>query len=101
MNTTNEPNFAGEKMVLPAQKPGAPGVVTSKGSGIIIILLFLVLGAILAGLFYWYKLSNTPTVIETSIRPTYETNKEPESTTAKAQVDTFGIMSTSDELDAI
>ena len=35
------------------------------------------------------------------MRPTYETNKEPESTTAKAQVDTLGVMSTSDELGAI
>lgn len=88
-------------MVLPSQKPGIPGEVISKGNGIIIIILFLILGAISAGLFYWYKLGNIPVVVETTMRPTYETNKEPESTTAKAQVDTLGVMSTSDELGAI
>jgi hypothetical protein len=39
--------------------------------------------------------------IQDSNRPTAEENNEPESTTAEARTDLMGVVSTSDELDAI
>lgn len=68
----------------------------------IIILLFIILGLILGGLYYWYTISTNPVVVDlTPTRPTLETNKEPETRTATAQVDSLTVMSTSDELSAI
>ena len=68
----------------------------------IIICLFVVLGFILGGLYYWYSISTQPLVTDLSpTRPTLETNKEPETPTATAQVDSLTVMSTSDELGAI
>lgn len=68
----------------------------------IIILLFIILGLILGGLYYWYTISTKPVVIDlTPTRPTLETNKEPETRNATAQVDSLTVMSTSDELSAI
>ncbi|MCA9360973.1 hypothetical protein KC845_00295 [Candidatus Kaiserbacteria bacterium] len=63
-----------------------------------IILLLL----ILAGLFYWQLLiKKTEIVPSNSLRPTAAQNKEPESTTARAQTDATLTTSTSDELSAI
>jgi hypothetical protein len=68
----------------------------------IIISLFIILGFILGGLYYWYSVSTKPVVIDLNpTRPTLETNKEPETRTATAQVDSLTVMSTSDELSAI
>lgn len=68
----------------------------------IIIILFIILGLILGGLYYWYTISTNPVIIDlTPTRPTLETNKEPETRTATAQVDTLTVMSTSDELSVI
>ncbi|USN87378.1 MAG: hypothetical protein H6779_03100 [Candidatus Nomurabacteria bacterium] len=64
------------------------------------VLILVMLGLVVA----WY-LSTKPTgVADIEIvpaRPTAEVNKEPESATAYAQVQSFGVMSTSDELSAI
>lgn len=68
----------------------------------IIIILFIILGLILGGLYYWYSVSTKPVVTDLNpTRPTIETNKEPETPTATAQVDSLTVMSTSDELNAI
>jgi len=69
----------------------------------IIIIFTILLMIILGGLYYWHSLITNPTIAPTPTpeRPTAETNKEPESTTAKAQTDSFGALSTSDEITAI
>ena len=69
----------------------------------VIVLITIVLMLILGGLFYWHSMVTTPSIIPTPTpeRPTAETNKEPESTTATAQADNFNVLSTSDELSAI
>jgi len=99
-----EPHFEGDKMKMPSEivststENGAGG----ETRGIFIVVLFLALLVILAGLFYWYYTSiQTPVVTTEPTRPTLETNKEPETTTAAAQVESYGAMSTSDELTAI
>lgn len=67
-----------------------------------ILFLGVVLLAILAGLFYWYQLSNqVPVATPAPMRPSVEQNAEPETPTATAQTDSFGAMSTSDEITAI
>ncbi len=99
-----EPNFEGEKMKLPTQKltSSFKKINESQNNGAIIAVLAIILIAILIGIFYWYK-SGTQiiTTSESPTRPTLETNKEPETTTATAQVESFTVMSTSDELNAI
>ena len=68
----------------------------------IIVLLFLILVAILAGFYYWYTIVMSEQVVtETGTRPTAEQNNEPESTTAEARTGLMDVVSTSDELDAI
>jgi hypothetical protein len=53
-------------------------------------------------MFYWYKSTLVvPNNNDTSLRPTAEMNKEPETTNAVAEVDSFGALSTSDEITAI
>jgi cytoskeletal protein RodZ len=71
-------------------------------TALILILLITALFCILIGLFLWFKASQTPPVaLPTPTRPTAEINNEPESTTAEAQTESFGAMSTSDEIEAI
>ncbi len=61
--------------------------------GIIIILIVEI---------FWYLASHKPEITEEiPLRPTADTNQEPESATAYAQVDSLNTMSTSDELGAI
>ena len=68
----------------------------------IIVSLFIILGLILAGLYYWYSISiKQMTLDQNPTRPTLETNKEPETRTATAQVESLTVMSTSDELSAV
>lgn len=71
-------------------------------NGPILFLLVVLLLAILGGMYRWFVVldKNVPT-ISTSLRPTAEQNKEPESTTARAQTEAYGVVSTSDEIPAI
>jgi hypothetical protein len=100
----NEPHFEGEKMKMPSEaiSSGVENRAEGETRGAFIIVLFIALVVILAGLFYWYYTSlQTPVTAPEASRPTLETNKEPETTTATAQVESYGAMSTSDELTAI
>ena len=100
-----EPNFEGEVMHVPTSRtapidttPAAPRLLTAP----IIVLLFLILVAILAGFYYWYTIVMSEQVIApVGNRPTAEQNNEPESTTAEARTSVMDVVSTSDELDAI
>ena len=69
--------------------------------GVAIIGLFALLVALLIGLYFWITAEKQIPTAPIPSRPTYETNREPESTTARAQVESLGILSTSDELTAI
>lgn len=103
-NKVIEPNFEGEEMKLPTSSTIRTPVVEKNQSLLtlpIIILLFLILVAILAGLYYWYVLVTKPEMIDTLLRPTIEQNNEPESTTAEARTGTTDVVSTSDEIDAL
>ncbi|MEZ4194828.1 MAG: hypothetical protein R3B53_00285 [Candidatus Paceibacterota bacterium] len=100
----NQPKFEGEEMKMPEQMPTESEVDTAvtEHKGLTIIMLLVALVVILIGLVYWYQAMNREVPMqEVPMRPTYETNNEPESTTAEAQVDSFGVMSTSDELGTI
>jgi hypothetical protein len=69
-------------------------------NGPILFLLVALLFAILGGMFYWFTMlgKDTPVIIPTALRPTAEKNNEPESATAKAQAEAYGVVSTSDEI---
>lgn len=100
----NEPKFEGEKMNVPSGDINveAEDIAIKESKGAFILILVLALVVILAGLFFWYK--STQSIMEplaVPTRPTAEMNQEPESTNAEAQVDSFGTLSTSDELGAI
>lgn len=100
-----EPDFEGEEMKMPVTGNTLPSANAGAGSTLnipILALLFLILVAILGGLYYWYTIVTTPIAepIDTT-RPTAEQNNEPESTTAEARTQTQGVVSTSDELGAI
>lgn len=100
----NEPNFEGEKMKLPTERATITDAdqAAKDTKGVFIFGLVAALIVILVGLVYWYINMQAPTAIEeTPTRPTLETNKEPETTTATAQTESFGVMSTSDEISAI
>lgn len=98
-----EPNFEGEVMKMPTETNIAP--VDDRPSGINKSLLLMIIGLLIlvGGLMaYWYfVLNTTPVITEPPTRPTLETNKEPETPTATAQTESFGAMSTSDEISAI
>jgi hypothetical protein len=72
-------------------------------NGPVIALLIILLLAVLAGMYYWFSAQekDTPVITNDRLRPTAEENKEPESTTAQAQVEALGVVSTSDEIPAI
>ncbi len=98
-----EPIIAPDEMKMPegysdpsdAEHTGHLGVIL----GVLIVILVLILG----GLYLWGTTLTTTSAIDTVEveRPTAEENDEPESTNAEAQVETFGAVSTSDEIDAI
>jgi cytochrome bd-type quinol oxidase subunit 1 len=99
-----EPNFEGEVMKSPAETINATEVsaAETQTKGAFIIGLILALVVILVGIYYWYSSSlNQPVMPLPNERPTAEMNQEPETTTAAAQVESFGAMSTSDEINAI
>ncbi len=53
-------------------------------------------------MYYWFTMmQSTPIVVPEVTRPTAAQNNEPESTTAEAQTEGMGVVSSSDELDAI
>ena len=100
----NEPNFEGEKMKMPTERTTITDSdqTTKDTKGVFIFGLIAALVVILVGLVYWYIVMQEPVaVVETPARPTLETNKEPETTTATAQTESFNAMSTSDEINAI
>ena len=85
---------------LPLTKePAHPETIAN---GPILFLLVVLLLAILGGMYRWFViLKNDVPDITTSLRPTAAENKEPESTTARAQTEAYGVVSTSDEVPAI
>lgn len=86
--------------VIPLTKePAHPETIAN---GPILFLLIVLLLAILGGMYHWFVVlkKNVPD-ITTSLRPTAAQNKEPESTTARAQTEAYGVVSTSDEVPAI
>ncbi len=96
-----EPNFEGEEMKLPESDEQylATEKPQTKSSPWILVLLFILLALILAGLIYWYQLATQlPQSKPTPERPTAEMNQEPETTNAVAEVESFDAMSTSDEI---
>ena len=84
--------------------PARPAVLESENiaNGPILILLIVLLLAILGGMYRWFVIldKDVPT-IPTALRPSFEQNNEPESTTAEARVEAYGVVSTSDEIPAI
>ena len=99
----NEPNFEGEEMKIPSENFSATATVESpKTQFVLILILSVALIAILAGIFYWYQMSNNaPVATPAPMRPSVEQNAEPETPTATAQTESFGAMSTSDEITAL
>ncbi len=96
-NTSSEKNVQrqfGPK--LPEDAPSYIGIIL----GILIVILILILG----GIYIWSERLHKNAVAPEaplSTRPTAAENNEPESTNAKADVETLGAMSNSDELTAI
>lgn len=74
----------------------------SIANGPILLLLIVLLLAILGGMYRWFVIleKEVPT-FPSSLRPSALQNNEPESTTAEAQVEAYGVVSTSDEIPAI
>ena len=72
-------------------------------NGPIIILLIVLLVAILGGMSYWFTMMHKEVSPVTPLgqRPTAAENNEPESTTAEAQAESMGVVSSSDEIPAI
>ncbi len=104
MQTNEQPNLDNEEMKMPTQSPGI-NVTTpiEEHNGLIIGLLLAGLAIILIGLYLWFQASQMvpPAIVEEPVRPTPEMNQEPESTTAKAQTESYTTVSTSDEMGAI
>ena len=104
METNEQPNLENEEMKMPTQSPGSnTSTALESHTGLIISLLVAGLAIILIGLYLWYQatLLPAPEMENESMRPTPEMNNEPESTTAEAQTESYGAVSTSDEMDAI
>jgi hypothetical protein len=96
-----EPNFKNDAMTK-ASKLNTPGEpLTVRTHKFAIILLFILLGLLLFGIYFWISTEKASVPAINPTRPTYETNREPESTTAAAEVGSLQVMSTSDELTTI
>ncbi len=80
--------------------PTEPESVTN---GPILVLLVVLLLSVLGGMYYWSTVlrTNTPVISSSNLRPSAIQNNEPESTTAEAQAEAMGVVSTSDEIPAI
>jgi len=99
-----EPNFEGEEMKLPENDEQYLESENPKATGSpwVLVLLLVLLSLILVGLVYWYYLATEVTVADpVPGRPTAEMNQEPETTNAVSEVESFGAMSTSDEITTI
>ena len=84
--------------------PARPAVTEpeSIANGPILVLLIILLLAILGGMYRWFViLDRDVPIIPSSLRPSALQNNEPESTTAEARVEAYGVVSTSDEIPAI
>lgn len=94
------PNLDDAPMKMPEHHVYEPESVTN---GPILVLLIALLLAVLGGMFYWFSMLGKGGVVisPTSLRPTAEQNNEPESTTAEAHAEAYGVVSTSDEIPAI
>ncbi len=107
--STQEPTLPDTEPTTTTEKPLATSaqetVIDPKPfeqKQLILITLSVALGAILIGLFLWYQALNTmPAPQPDSLRPTAAMNNEPESTTAEAETESFGALSTSNEIEAI
>lgn len=89
-------------MKMPTEQPASLARNESAVSLPIIIALVVALVVVAGGLYYAWTLSQNvapPPVDQT--RPTLETNREPETPTATAQIESMSALSTSDELVAI
>lgn len=95
-----QPEFADTELTQPTQ-PAPHSDQNTHPSGVFIGLAVVALVAIGVGLFLWYRAGEAIVPPPPPTRPTAEMNNEPESTTAKAQVESLGALSTSDELSAI
>lgn len=107
-NTPQAPDLSDVEMKLPENLQHVPATEDARSplSGAVIAILILVLLAVLGGLYLWFTqlmppTNPTPVLVPAVERPTPEANNEPESTTAKAAVETQQALSTSDELIAI
>ncbi len=104
---SERPTFRKDELKMPQEHFGSGELLTEKPSyfGIVLSILIVILMCILGGLYAWSEIILKNRALEnelpTATRPTKEENNEPESTTAEAQVETLGAMSTSDEIDAI
>ncbi len=65
------------------------------------VILFGLLAALLVGIYFWITAEKQTPIDTVPTRPTYETNREPESVNAQAEVGILQVLSTSDELSAI
>lgn len=94
---------APEPMKMPKNAPAATDNEAVVTNGPVLVLLAVILLMLLGGLYYWFTVLKTDTASTTAPidRPSREDNNEPESTTAEAQTDTFGVVSSSNELAAI
>jgi len=95
----NIPNFEGDEMKLPSQQPTKMTQDKTVLNLTIIIILTIVLLFILGGLYYAWKLNiEYIAPAPDQSRPTLETNREPETPTATAQIEGLSALSTSDEI---
>lgn len=96
----NPPNLDDVAMKSPERHVYEPESITN---GPILVLLIGLLLAVLGGMFYWFTMLGKGDVVITPsvLRPTAEQNNEPESTTAEARTEAYGVVSTSDEIPAI
>lgn len=98
-----EPTFEGEEMKMPESTGPQTAEERPESTvinGPLLIILAVLLITILGGMYYWLS-TLTPTPAPEVMRPTAEENNEPESTTAEAQADMMGVVSPSDEIEAI
>lgn len=102
-NKPTAPRFTREEMKLPQNSVVEKNTEThSAATGPIIVLLAVLLLVVFGAMYYWFTLLNVaPAESPTITRPTAEQNNEPESTTAEAQTESYGVVSSSDELSAI
>ena len=102
--TNNEPIIADMAMKMPEEGVGAAGTEnTTAHLGAILGVLIVVLILILGGLYLWWATLQTPAAPAqpTAMRPTAAQNKEPETPTAQAYVDTAKVVSPSNDVNAI